>query len=72
MRAKLPLDRAGEVALHHLGVIDVVLQLEVVRADLGDDVERGRRAIDEEAGNVAAVDRLQQRSSPASARRGAA
>ena len=34
------LHRAGEIALHDLHVIDVVLQEEIVRADLVDELER--------------------------------
>ena len=60
MRGEVRFDRAREIALHDLHVIDVVLQEEVVRADFVDDVERLLRAREIEAGNVARVDRLDQ------------
>jgi len=54
------LDRAGEVALHDLHVVDVVLQTEVGGADLLDDVTGLGGAGDDEAWDVAGVDGLDQ------------
>ena len=56
----------ARLALHALHVVDVVLHVEVVRADLLDDVERLRRAVQVEAGDVVGVDRLDQQAEAAS------
>src|SRR5271165_72151 len=58
--AKLRLDGAGEIALHHLRMVDIVLQLQVVGTHGCDDLQRRAGAIHEEPRHVAAVDRLQQ------------
>ncbi len=55
---ELRLDRLRQVAFHDLHVEDVVLDLEVVGADLSDDVERLRGRVQVEAGDRAGVDRL--------------
>ena len=47
-----------EVALHYLHVVDVVLQAEVVGADLLEDRERVPGLAQVEAGDVSGVDRL--------------
>ena len=57
---QIGLHGAGEIALHDLHVIDVVLHEEIVRADVVDERERLIGAGEEEAGNVARVDRLDQ------------
>ena len=61
---ELGLDGAGEIALHHLRMVDVVLELDIVGAGRGDDVQPRARAVDEESWNVAGVDRLQQQADP--------
>ena len=52
MRREMLLHGAGDVALHDLHVIDVVLDEQIVRADLGDELKRLLGAVQEEAGNV--------------------
>src|SRR5450830_1351312 len=52
------LDGVGQFALHALHVIDVVLDLDVVRARLGDDAQRLLGAIQIKAGDVEGVDRF--------------
>jgi uridine phosphorylase len=47
-------------SFHDLHMVDVVLQKQVVRADLVDDFESLLRAAQEETGYVASVDRLDQ------------
>ena len=49
------LDGGGEIALHDLHVVDVVLQEQVVGADSADDVERLLRVVEEKARHVAGV-----------------
>src|SRR3954451_22727214 len=52
------LDRRGEVTLHDLHVVDVVLEGDVFARDLVDQLERLARGVEVEAGDVARVDRL--------------
>jgi len=54
----------GEIPLHDLHVIDVVLEMQVVRAHPLHDAERLFRAGQEETGDVARVDRLDQQFYP--------
>src|SRR5438477_2482054 len=54
-----PLGALLQIALGHLQVIEVELQLEMRRADFLDDRLDLRRGVGEVAGNVAVVDRLQ-------------
>src|SRR3546814_1383850 len=56
----LLLDGACQVALHHLHVIDVVLEGEVVGAHCLDDRQRLRRRREVESGDVDGVDRLDE------------
>ena len=58
--AEVCLDGTGEIPLHDLHVVDIVLKIEVFRADAVDDIERLPRRVEEESGNVARVDRLDQ------------
>src|SRR5665213_571302 len=53
--------RRCDIALHHLHVIDVVLDEQIVRSDIGDDLNGLLGPAQEEAGNVAGVDRLDQK-----------
>src|SRR5271166_4022314 len=57
---ELGLDGAGEIALHHLRMVDVVLELDIGRTGRCDDGQRRTRAVYEEFWNVAGVDGLQQ------------
>src|SRR6266576_2237820 len=57
---QMRLDRVGELALHSLHMIDVVLQKKIGRADIANDVERLTGARQKETGNVECVDRLGQ------------
>src|SRR5690242_5070343 len=57
---ELLLDRADEIALHDLGVVEVVLQPEVLRSSRCEDRQSDARAVDKEPRNVAAVDRLEE------------
>src|SRR5579859_3384076 len=57
-------DRAGEIALHHLHMVNVVLQAKVLAPDRADDLERLRAAADVESGDVAGVDRLEEEANP--------
>jgi len=50
----------GEVALHDLHVIDVILDEEIFRCHFGNDLGGLFRSGKEESGNVAGVDRLDQ------------
>ena len=54
------LQRRGQLAFHALRVVDVVLHVRVVGADLVEDRQRLRRAAQVEAGDVEGVDRLDQ------------
>src|SRR3546814_7540917 len=58
--AEVLLDGACQVALHHLHVIDVVLEGEVVGAHCLDDRQRLRRRREVESGDVDGVDRLDE------------
>jgi hypothetical protein len=49
-----------DIALHDLAVVEVHLNLHVGHADFGDDSVRVVLAVQEVAGNVAAIDRLDQ------------
>ena len=58
--AEVGLDGAGEIPLHDLHVVDVVLQKRLSEPTRVDDRQRLPRRVQEEAGNVAGVDRLDQ------------
>src|ERR1700730_12123331 len=60
--AKAVLQRWRDITLHHLHVIDVILNEQIVRSDIGDDLNGLLCPVQEEAGNVAGVDRLDQKS----------
>jgi hypothetical protein len=51
-------DRAGDITLHDLHVVDVVLQIEIVGADFVENAERLFRRRQEEARNIARIDHL--------------
>ena len=53
-----PAEGRHEVALHDLHVVEIVLQEEIVRADLVHDLDRLGRPAEIEARDVAGVDRL--------------
>ena len=53
-------EAAGEIALHHLHVVDVGLQMEIVGADPSHEPQGVVAAIEEKARHVAGVDRLDQ------------
>ncbi len=55
-----PLEGRGDLALHALRVVDVVLQRGVGSADLVEQVDDLRAAAEHEAGHVVGVDRLDQ------------
>src|ERR1700722_10916244 len=55
---KLSLDGVGDIALHYLRMIDIVLEADVARARRRDDVERRTGAVHEETWNVSGVNRL--------------
>src|SRR5207249_11343792 len=57
---EIALDGGGEIALHDLHVINVILQPKVVGADLIDDGKRLLRAVEVETRNVTGVARLDQ------------
>jgi len=57
---QMRLDGAREIALHDLHMIDVVLNEDVVGADLVNDRGGIGSAVEIEAGNVARIDRLDQ------------
>src|SRR5215218_8371578 len=59
-----PPEGVDEIALHDLRVVEVVLEVEVVRADLVHDLGRLRRPVEIEARDVAGVDRLDQEPDP--------
>ena len=52
------LDGGGEIALHDLHVINVILQPKVVRADFIDDGKRLLRVVEIETRNITGVARL--------------
>src|SRR5439155_7904202 len=56
------LDGGGEITLHDLHVINVILQPKIVRADFIDDGKRLLRAVEIETRNVTGVARLDQQS----------
>src|SRR5438477_9803840 len=58
---KMLLQAARDVALHHLHVVNVVLDKEIVRPDVADELSRLLGAAEEEAGNIDRVDRLDQK-----------
>jgi type 1 glutamine amidotransferase len=55
-----PFDRRGDVPLHDLHVVDVVLQLQVVRSDRVDDLDCLRGPAQEESRKITGVDRLDE------------
>ena len=57
-----PLEGGDEIALRELRVVEVVLELEIVGADLVDDLDGLRRPAQVEARDVEGVDRLDQES----------
>ena len=57
-------DRRCEIPFHDLHMVDVVLEVEIVRADRIDDVDRLLRAVQVEAGNVARITGLDQQRDP--------
>ena len=61
---KVRLDGARQVPLHDLHVVDIVLDIEVFGTDAVEDAERLLRVGEEEARNVARVDRLDQQPDP--------
>src|SRR6266540_3374781 len=58
------LQGARNVAFHDLHVVDVVLHEQIARADVRDDLKRLCRLVQEEAGNIDRVDRLDQKLDP--------
>src|SRR2546423_714237 len=58
--AKMLLQAARDVAFHHLHVVNVVLDKEVVRPDIADELSRLLGAAEEETRDVDRVDRLDQ------------
>ncbi len=71
---EVALNGRRQIAFHDLHVIDVVLQEQIRGTDVGHDVQRLGRAVDEEPGNVARVDRFEEQPDAriVEARRGAA
>src|SRR6266446_6816671 len=57
---QMRLDRIRELAFHPLHMIDIVLQVQIVRADVADHIERLSRARQPETRNVIRVDGLDQ------------
>ena len=53
-----PLQGVGQLPFHALHVIDVVLQLEIIRANLVEEGNRLSRAVQKESRNVVGIDRL--------------
>src|SRR5258707_14718528 len=53
--------RWRDIALHHLHVVDVILNEEIIRFDIGDKLNRLVCPVQEKARNVAGVDRLNQK-----------
>ena len=62
-------ETAGEVALHHLHMIEIGLQIEIVGLDAAHDAHGLVAAVQKEARHVAGVDRLDQEPDAALARR---
>jgi hypothetical protein len=58
--AEMFLQAARDVALHHLHVVDVVLHEQIARADVADELNGLLGPVQEEAGNIEGVDRLDQ------------
>ncbi len=54
------LDGTGEIPLHDLHVVDVILQIQIVRADLFDNPQRLFRIGQKESGNVTRIDRFDE------------
>src|SRR5882757_10048075 len=50
-----------DIALHHLHVVDVILNKEIIRLDIGDDLNSLLGPAQKEAGNIECVDRLDQK-----------
>src|SRR5258708_13230539 len=50
-----------DIALHHLHVVDVILNKEIIRSDIGDTLNRLLCPVQEKARHVAGVDRLNQK-----------
>src|SRR5213593_4567130 len=57
---EIALDGGGEITLHDLHVINVILQPKIVRADFIDDGQRLLRAVEIETRNITGVARLDQ------------
>ena len=64
MRGRCFCKRARDVALHDLHVVDVVLHEQIARAHVGNELKRLCGPVQEEAGNVDRVDRLDQKLDP--------
>ena len=64
MRGEMFLQGARDVALHHLHVVDVVLHEQIARAYVRNELKRLRGPVQEEAGNIDRVDRLDQKLDP--------
>src|SRR3982075_1606372 len=64
------LQRSRDIALHPLHVVDVVLNEETVGPDMVDDLNRLLRPVQEKAGNIERVDRLDQQANPFPRQRG--
>ena len=56
------LHRSRYIALHYLHVVDIVLNKQIIRSDIGDDLNGLLCPVQEKAGNVTGVDRLDQKS----------
>src|SRR5437879_1955349 len=54
------LQRSRDVALHHLHVVDVILNEQIVGPDIGNDLKSPRCPVQEEARDIERVDRLDQ------------
>ena len=61
---EIRLDGAGEIPLHDLHVVDIVLEVEVFRAHAVNDPKRLLRCVEEEARYVARVDGFDQQLDP--------
>src|SRR6266403_295211 len=59
--SKMLSQRWRDIALHHLHVVDVILNEEIIRSDIGDKLNRLLCPVQEKARNVAGVDRLNQK-----------
>jgi hypothetical protein len=58
------LQASRDVALHHLHVVDIVLHEEVARSYIGNDLKRLFGPVQEEAGDIDRIDRLDQEPDP--------